>query len=343
MPSGPFRRPTATRARGKALFVQTCGACHTLADAGTTGTVGPNLDDAFLPDKQQGFAAVDDHRRRPRPDRLRRLEHRPDRPERRHDTGNDAEPPQGQDAKDVPSTSPSAPATRSAASPPRRCRSPRQLSSRLGSFGFGRSRGEIDDHVDDRDVVALARVLDDAALEPVRPPGGMGRDDDLVRGEGAERVLDRLERIAVADLALGASGPTARIASSDASRRSAAAARAPSSSETQCLSFVFSAGTTTSTSVFCPRACCLSSVSSSGPATVSFATTSSRFSPGGRGGATCFTGSSSAPRDISHQATIAPRREQEDDQPEPLVDHVRDRDQPEVADRQQQKAKGGVL
>ncbi len=40
---------------GKALFVKNCGACHTLANAGTTGVVGPNLDNAFLPDKQQGF------------------------------------------------------------------------------------------------------------------------------------------------------------------------------------------------------------------------------------------------------------------------------------------------
>ena len=40
---------------GKTLFVQKCGACHTLANAKTTGTVGPNLDDAFAADKQQGF------------------------------------------------------------------------------------------------------------------------------------------------------------------------------------------------------------------------------------------------------------------------------------------------
>ena len=32
---------------GKVLFVEKCGACHTLAHAGTRGTVGPNLDDAF--------------------------------------------------------------------------------------------------------------------------------------------------------------------------------------------------------------------------------------------------------------------------------------------------------
>jgi cbb3-type cytochrome c oxidase subunit III len=30
---------------GKALFRVTCGGCHTLADAGTKGKVGPNLDD----------------------------------------------------------------------------------------------------------------------------------------------------------------------------------------------------------------------------------------------------------------------------------------------------------
>ena len=27
------------------IFTTNCGSCHTLADAGTTGTVGPNLDD----------------------------------------------------------------------------------------------------------------------------------------------------------------------------------------------------------------------------------------------------------------------------------------------------------
>jgi mono/diheme cytochrome c family protein len=29
---------------GKSIFTTSCGSCHTLADAGTTGTVGPNLD-----------------------------------------------------------------------------------------------------------------------------------------------------------------------------------------------------------------------------------------------------------------------------------------------------------
>jgi cytochrome c oxidase subunit II len=33
--------------QGKELFTQQCGSCHTLADAGTTGEVGPNLDEAL--------------------------------------------------------------------------------------------------------------------------------------------------------------------------------------------------------------------------------------------------------------------------------------------------------
>jgi mono/diheme cytochrome c family protein len=34
--------PTA----GKALFATNCGGCHVLSDAGTSGSVGPNLDDS---------------------------------------------------------------------------------------------------------------------------------------------------------------------------------------------------------------------------------------------------------------------------------------------------------
>jgi cbb3-type cytochrome c oxidase subunit III len=40
---------------GKQLFVAKCGGCHALADAGTNGAVGPNLDDAFAYDRQQGY------------------------------------------------------------------------------------------------------------------------------------------------------------------------------------------------------------------------------------------------------------------------------------------------
>jgi mono/diheme cytochrome c family protein len=38
---------SADTARGRVLFKTNCGTCHTLAQAGTTGTQGPNLDDAF--------------------------------------------------------------------------------------------------------------------------------------------------------------------------------------------------------------------------------------------------------------------------------------------------------
>jgi mono/diheme cytochrome c family protein len=43
---------------GRQLFLNPgtqCGACHTLADAGTTGTIGPNLDDAFLQAREDGM------------------------------------------------------------------------------------------------------------------------------------------------------------------------------------------------------------------------------------------------------------------------------------------------
>jgi len=36
----------ATATSGKEVFTTTCGGCHTLGDAGTSGTTGPNLDEA---------------------------------------------------------------------------------------------------------------------------------------------------------------------------------------------------------------------------------------------------------------------------------------------------------
>jgi len=46
---------TADPQNGEKLFQSSCGGCHTLAAAGTSGTIGPNLDAAFGPSKQQGF------------------------------------------------------------------------------------------------------------------------------------------------------------------------------------------------------------------------------------------------------------------------------------------------
>ena len=40
---------------GKALFIEKCAACHTLARAGTAGTVGPDLDAAFRRARADGF------------------------------------------------------------------------------------------------------------------------------------------------------------------------------------------------------------------------------------------------------------------------------------------------
>jgi mono/diheme cytochrome c family protein len=47
-------REGASVDRGKELFQQQCGQCHALADAGTAGEIGPNLDDGFTA-RRQGF------------------------------------------------------------------------------------------------------------------------------------------------------------------------------------------------------------------------------------------------------------------------------------------------
>jgi mono/diheme cytochrome c family protein len=45
---------TADVNRGRVLFVQKCGVCHTMAQAGTTAQIGPNLDDAFAAAREAG-------------------------------------------------------------------------------------------------------------------------------------------------------------------------------------------------------------------------------------------------------------------------------------------------
>jgi plastocyanin len=54
-----IKHPTPNLVRGKQLFVQKCGSCHTLSHAGTTGTVGPNLDDAFRQDRADHLRSSD--------------------------------------------------------------------------------------------------------------------------------------------------------------------------------------------------------------------------------------------------------------------------------------------
>jgi cbb3-type cytochrome c oxidase subunit III len=41
--------------RGKELFKEKCGQCHKLADAGTAGAIGPDLDDAFRQSRADGL------------------------------------------------------------------------------------------------------------------------------------------------------------------------------------------------------------------------------------------------------------------------------------------------
>jgi mono/diheme cytochrome c family protein len=48
-------RVGADTTNGKELFIEKCGSCHVLSDAGTQGTTGPNLDDAFGYARLQGF------------------------------------------------------------------------------------------------------------------------------------------------------------------------------------------------------------------------------------------------------------------------------------------------
>ena len=40
---------------GQQLFTTSCGTCHALSAAGTSGDIGPNLDNAFAADVKQGF------------------------------------------------------------------------------------------------------------------------------------------------------------------------------------------------------------------------------------------------------------------------------------------------
>ena len=50
-----YTEATGDKTNGKELFTSKCGSCHTLADAGTTGTIGPNLDDAFAESRRNGL------------------------------------------------------------------------------------------------------------------------------------------------------------------------------------------------------------------------------------------------------------------------------------------------
>ncbi len=49
-----LKHATSNLVTGKKLFATNCASCHTLSHANSTGTVGPNLDDAFRQDRVDG-------------------------------------------------------------------------------------------------------------------------------------------------------------------------------------------------------------------------------------------------------------------------------------------------
>jgi cbb3-type cytochrome c oxidase subunit III len=53
--TGGLTEGGADVAQGKLLFKQKCAACHVLKEAGTRGTTGPNLDEAFAGPTSEGF------------------------------------------------------------------------------------------------------------------------------------------------------------------------------------------------------------------------------------------------------------------------------------------------
>ena len=56
-PRASTRAETAAPQTGEAIFSENCGGCHTLAAAGTNGTVGPNLDE-HMKEHMLGMAHV---------------------------------------------------------------------------------------------------------------------------------------------------------------------------------------------------------------------------------------------------------------------------------------------
>jgi cytochrome c2 len=53
--SGCKFQATADEQNGRMLFVQRCGTCHVLSEAGTQSTVGPDLDAAFAEARRNGM------------------------------------------------------------------------------------------------------------------------------------------------------------------------------------------------------------------------------------------------------------------------------------------------
>lgn len=58
-PAEPEQPLSPAQERGRELFVDNCGSCHTLESAGTQGAIGPDLDE-LRPDRERVLAAIDE-------------------------------------------------------------------------------------------------------------------------------------------------------------------------------------------------------------------------------------------------------------------------------------------
>jgi mono/diheme cytochrome c family protein len=90
LPLAACGRDEPDLSKGKALFTQKCGSCHTLARAGTQGQTGPNLDTSFRAALAKGLGR----------DTVEGVVHRQILHPRRN-SAMPAELVKGQDAKDV--------------------------------------------------------------------------------------------------------------------------------------------------------------------------------------------------------------------------------------------------
>jgi cbb3-type cytochrome c oxidase subunit III len=52
---GSVSSASADQQNGRQVFQDNCAACHTMAAAGSTGTIGPNLDASFAEARSEGF------------------------------------------------------------------------------------------------------------------------------------------------------------------------------------------------------------------------------------------------------------------------------------------------
>ena len=175
-------REQAIRPGARSCSSRKCGSCHALADAGTKGQIGPNLDDAFRESRLSGLGESTI---------VQVVRGQIAYPITTTSTGAPGMPADlvaGQDADDVASYV--GKSRRQVARP--RTTAGRQLRLQARRSGT--------DHMRDRAVEAGTRRRDDSLLEPGGVSCRMGRDHDLVGGELPQRSLESHQGVGVAEL-----------------------------------------------------------------------------------------------------------------------------------------------